>query len=106
MIGRVAQRGDALSISAELIDVRNNRHLWGEQYNRKLIRHPRRAGRDLDRRSPETLRFKLTGDDRRRLDAALHSEARKRISCISGGRHYWNKKTPDGFNKGIEVFQQ
>ena len=37
LTGRVVQRGDGLSISAELIDVRNNRHLWGEQYNRKLL---------------------------------------------------------------------
>ena len=33
--GRVTQVGDNLNISAELIDARNNDHIWGEQYSRK-----------------------------------------------------------------------
>ena len=33
--GRVAQRGDELSVSAELVDAREDKQLWGEQYNRK-----------------------------------------------------------------------
>src|SRR5207249_509851 len=36
LTGKVAQRGDNLSISAELVDARDNRLLWGEQYNRKV----------------------------------------------------------------------
>jgi len=31
MTGRIAQRGDNLTISVELVDVRNNKVLWGEQ---------------------------------------------------------------------------
>jgi serine/threonine protein kinase len=34
--GRVTQRGDDVSISAELIDARDDKQLWGEQYSRKL----------------------------------------------------------------------
>ena len=38
LTGRVVQRGDDLSIGAELIDVRTNRQLWGETYTgRSLI---------------------------------------------------------------------
>lgn len=33
---RIAQRGDSLTISVELIDMRNNKVLWGEQYERKM----------------------------------------------------------------------
>jgi len=36
LVGRLVQRGEDLSISAELVDVRDNTHIWGEQYNRKL----------------------------------------------------------------------
>src|SRR5204862_2503660 len=35
LMGRLVQRGDELSLSMELIDVRDNKHLWGGQYNRK-----------------------------------------------------------------------
>jgi len=31
MSGRLVQRGDNLTISGELVDVRNNKLLWGEQ---------------------------------------------------------------------------
>src|SRR5215510_6622262 len=34
--GRMMQRGDSLTINAALVDVRDNKQLWGEQYNRKL----------------------------------------------------------------------
>ena len=33
--GRVTQVGDNLAISAELIDARDNNHIWGQQYSRK-----------------------------------------------------------------------
>ncbi len=36
LMGRMTKRGDGLTISMELVDVRDNRRLWGEQYNRKL----------------------------------------------------------------------
>ncbi|MBA2528033.1 MAG: protein kinase, partial [Pyrinomonadaceae bacterium] len=35
LVGRMARRGDLLAISAELVDARDNRRLWGGQYNRK-----------------------------------------------------------------------
>src|SRR5215472_8027898 len=34
--GKLSHRGDDLSISVELVDAREDRHLWGAQYNRKL----------------------------------------------------------------------
>ena len=36
MTGRVVKRGENLTISVELIDVHNNKLLWGEQYERKM----------------------------------------------------------------------
>src|SRR5438552_3541754 len=36
VMGRVIQRGDDLSVSAELVDAREDKQLWGEQYRRKL----------------------------------------------------------------------
>jgi TolB-like protein/DNA-binding winged helix-turn-helix (wHTH) protein/Tfp pilus assembly protein PilF len=36
LAGRVVRRGDDIRISAELIDARDGRHVWGEQYHRQL----------------------------------------------------------------------
>src|SRR5207247_5140239 len=35
LTGRILQRGDSLTISTELLDVRDNKQLWGEQYHEK-----------------------------------------------------------------------
>lgn len=35
-MSRLIQRGDDLSSNIELVDVQDNRHLWGQQDNRKL----------------------------------------------------------------------
>src|SRR6185437_16700227 len=34
--GTVSQTGDDLSVSVELIDVRDDSHIWGERYGRKV----------------------------------------------------------------------
>ena len=36
LTGRIAMCGENLFVSAELVDARDNSHLWGEHYNRKL----------------------------------------------------------------------
>ena len=36
-LGRIVQRGENLSISAELVDARENRNLGGKQCDRKLV---------------------------------------------------------------------
>src|SRR5205814_496545 len=36
LTGRIMQRGDSLTISTELLDVRENKQLWGEHYQRKV----------------------------------------------------------------------
>ncbi|HEY8224836.1 MAG TPA: serine/threonine-protein kinase, partial [Pyrinomonadaceae bacterium] len=36
LTGRILQRGDNLTISTELVDVRDNKQLWGEQYSEKI----------------------------------------------------------------------
>ncbi len=36
LTGRVVPKSDGFSISIELVDARDNSHLWGEQYDRKL----------------------------------------------------------------------
>jgi TolB-like protein len=58
--GRITQRGDRLTISAELVDVRNNKLLWGEQYDRKtseLLATQREIGREI----AENLKLKVPG---------------------------------------------
>ena len=61
LMGRLTQQGDSLAISTELVDVRNNRRLWGEQYNRKLS-EILIVQDDIARQISAGLRLRLSGN--------------------------------------------
>jgi eukaryotic-like serine/threonine-protein kinase len=104
LTGRVAQRGDGLSISAELVDVRNNRQLWGDQFNRKL-NDLQAVQEEIATEISGKLQFRLTGEEKQRL-AKRYTQNAEAYQLYLKGRYYWNKKTADGFNRGIEYFQK
>jgi len=102
--GRVTQVGDNLAISAELIDARNNDHIWGEQYSRKASDIFALQG-DIAKEITTALRVRLTGDDEKRM-AKSYTANPDAYQDYLKGRYWWNKRKEDGFNKGREYFQQ
>jgi tetratricopeptide (TPR) repeat protein len=103
MTGRVVQRGDGLSISAELIDLRDNRVLWGQQYNRKMT-DLLAVQEEISREILEKLRLRLTGDEQKRL-TKRSTENTEAYRLYLKGLYYLNKRTADGYQKGIDNFQ-
>jgi tetratricopeptide (TPR) repeat protein len=53
----------------------------------------------------EGLRLRLTGEQKQRL-VRRDTQNVEAYQLYLKGRYYWNKKTPDGFNRGIDYFQQ
>jgi TolB-like protein/Tfp pilus assembly protein PilF len=99
LLGRVVRSDDLLSISVELIDTGDDRHLWGAQY----IRNPsdlfatyetiaRNIGEKLQLEPPVL-------EQRHRLGHTRNHQAY--VSYLKG-RYYFNKLTPDGVQKAIE----
>jgi serine/threonine protein kinase/tetratricopeptide (TPR) repeat protein len=102
--GRVMQRGDGLSISTELVDARDNSHIWGQQYDRKLA--DTIAIRDeISKEMTTALRMRLTGEDEKRM-AKSYTASPEAYQDYLKGRFWWNKQDEEGFKKGIEYFQQ
>ena len=62
----ITQQGDNLAISAELIDARNDNHIWGQQYSRKAADILALQG-DLAKEMTTALRMRLSGEDERRM---------------------------------------
>jgi TolB-like protein len=62
MTGRLAQIGDNLTISVELVDVRNNKLLWGEQYERKMS-ELLATQREIATEISNKLQLNLSGED-------------------------------------------
>jgi eukaryotic-like serine/threonine-protein kinase len=84
--GRVIQRGDELSVSAELVDTREDKQLWGEQYDRRLA-DIASVQQEIASAISGNLRVRLTSEEKTR-------------------RYHQNQTTAEGYRKGIEYFQQ
>jgi TolB-like protein/DNA-binding winged helix-turn-helix (wHTH) protein/Tfp pilus assembly protein PilF len=101
--GRVTQSSDSLTIGAELIDARDNSHIWGQQYSRKLS-DIFGLQEEIAREMTTALRLRLTGEEQNRLVKSYTSNPEAYQDYLRG-RYFWQKTGP-GLNKGIEYFQQ
>ena len=102
--GRVAQHGDMLAISAELIDARDNSHIWGQQY----IRKPSdifALQEEIAKEMTAALRVRLTGEEEKRLGKTYTASPEAYENYLKG-RYWFNKQTEEGFHKGIEYFER
>jgi serine/threonine protein kinase/tetratricopeptide (TPR) repeat protein len=103
LAGRIVQRGDQLTISAELVDVRYNKLLWGEQYERKLS-DLLQTQREIAREIVEKLKLKVSGEEKG--FAKHYTESSEAYQLYLKGRFYWNKRTGESIKKSIEYFNQ
>src|SRR5437867_49335 len=62
MSGRLIQRGNDLTISVDLIDVRNKKTIWGEQFERKMS-DLLATQRDIAATITDKLQLRLSGND-------------------------------------------
>jgi serine/threonine protein kinase/tetratricopeptide (TPR) repeat protein len=101
--GRVIQRGSTLNISAELIDARDNSHIWGEQYSRKADDVFALQG-EIAKEMTAALRMRLTGEEEKRV-AKSHTPIPEAYQDYLKGLYWLNKRSGESI-KGIEHFQQ
>ena len=104
LTGRIMQRGDTVTVSTELVDVRDNKQLWGEQYNEKvsdLISLPR----EIAARITSNLRLTISGEARNRM-MKHYTDNPEAYQLYLKGRYYWNKRNAEALRKSIEYFNQ
>ena len=104
LTGRLAPHGDDLDVSAELIDVRQNRQIWGSRYTRRrsdLLA----VQEEISREVSEKLRMKMTGADHDRM-ARRGTEDSAAYQLYLQGRYQWNRRTLDGIQQSIDYFRQ
>jgi eukaryotic-like serine/threonine-protein kinase len=102
--GRVVQRGDDLSVSAELVDAREDKQLWGEQYSRKVA-DAASVQQEIATSISGNLRVRLTSEEKNRLtkSSATNPEA---YQLYLKGRYHANQTTLTELKKAIDYFQQ
>ncbi|HEX8176197.1 MAG TPA: protein kinase [Pyrinomonadaceae bacterium] len=104
LTGRVVQRGDNLSVSVELVDVRDNKQLWGEQYERKMS-DLLVVQREIAQEISANLRTKISGEVKSRV-TKRYTENAEAYQLYLKGRYFWNKRTREDLKKSIEYFNQ
>jgi serine/threonine protein kinase/tetratricopeptide (TPR) repeat protein len=102
--GRVSHRGDALSIQAELVDVRKISQLWGEHYTRKLA-DVLAVEEEISRAIAEKLRVRLTRDDENRLRRQRAGNVHA-YQLYLKGRYEFTRSGDDGLKKATAYFEQ
>jgi tetratricopeptide (TPR) repeat protein len=102
--GSVRREGDRVRITAQLIQVKDQTHLWARDYDRNL-RDILALQSDVAGAIAREIKLKLTSEESARLAStpALNPEA---YELYLKGRFFWNKRSEDGFVKAIGYFQQ
>ncbi len=104
LTGRVFERSGTLIVTAELADVATGWRLWGEQYNRKptdILAVQEEIAQEIS----ERLRLPLTGQDKKML-AKQPTQDTEAYHIYLRGRFWWNKRTREGLERGIEYFKK
>ena len=102
--GRLIKRGDSLNISVELIDTRNNKSLWGEQYERKMS-DLLATQREIGQAVYVQLRLKLSDREKTGITKQF-TESNEAYQLYLKGRFYWNKRNIEGLKRAAVFFNQ
>ena len=102
--GRVVERGEMLSIQAELVDAGSGSQIWGDRYERKVT-DILAVQDEIAQGISEKLRLRLTGEEKQQLTkrSTVDIEA---YQLYLKGRYAWEKRAEDSIRKSFEYFQQ
>jgi eukaryotic-like serine/threonine-protein kinase len=102
--GSVRNWGSRVRISARLIQVNNQKHLWAEMYDRRTD-DILSLESDVAKAIAREINVTLAPHTRERLSsrAAVNPEA---YAAYLRGRYFWNQRTEEGMKKGIDYFNQ
>jgi TolB-like protein/DNA-binding winged helix-turn-helix (wHTH) protein/Tfp pilus assembly protein PilF len=105
--GSVRRDSERVRIAAQLIQVRDQSHLWAQQYDRDLG-HLLQLQGEIARAVANEIEFSLSG--RRPIaaagEAASGAKSYEAYDFYLKGRYFWNKRTAEGFRQAAEYFQQ
>src|SRR3984893_12258453 len=104
--GSVRRAGERVRITAQLIRVSDESHLWAQSYEQGL-HDVLEVQADVARAVAREIQLQLTPHERQRLDGdktrSINSQAHE---LYLRGRHFWYRRTEEGMRKSIECFEE
>ncbi|HKE59727.1 MAG TPA: tetratricopeptide repeat protein, partial [Pyrinomonadaceae bacterium] len=104
LTGRMLQRGDELVVSTELIDVRHNKQIWGDHYQRK-VSDLLAVQTEIAKAISANLRPTLSGSEAER-QKKRYSQNSEAYQLYLKGRYHWLKFTPEDHKRAGAYFNQ
>jgi len=108
--GSVRRDSERVRITAQLIQVKDQSHVWAREYDRDLG-HLLELQGEISREVANEIDLSLNG--RRRIQAAQGAALRppgtksyEAYDLYLKGRYFWNKRTVEGFRQAAGYFQQ
>jgi len=98
--GSVRKDGDRIRVTAQLIEVATDTHLWSETYTRELD-DIFAVQDEIAQAIVDALQLTLSGADRQALSAHSASNA-KALDEYMIGRHLWTQRRPESLLASIE----
>ncbi|MBT8400288.1 MAG: hypothetical protein KJO98_07415, partial [Rhodothermia bacterium] len=102
--GSVRRDGEALRVTAELVNASDGFQLWSERYNRQ-VDDVFAVQEDITRSIVEALQIELTGAESTRLNQR-GTESLEAYTNYLRGRQQWNLRTRAGLENAIELLEQ
>ncbi len=105
--GSVRRSSDKVRITAQLIQIKDQSHVWARQYDRELSNLLALQG-EIAQEIAQGIPLGF-GDRRAALPAhhpPLATQEYEAYDLYLKGRYFWSKRTPRGFAQAIECFQQ
>ena len=102
--GSVLRSGDRIRITAQLIDAASDRHLWAQSYERDL-RDVLKLQSEVAGAIAREIKIKLSPQEQASLANTPRVDPEAYQAYLKG-RFHWNKRTEQGFRKGIEFFEE
>ena len=103
--GRFLQTGDDVTISVELVDVRDNKQLWGDRFNHKVA-DALMMQQEISQQISERLRLKLSGPEQQKMMAKRNTANPEAYQLYLKGKFYWNKRTGESLKQAAEFYRQ
>lgn len=105
LTGSLRQIGDRISINVALVNVAENRQIWGEQYVRKFS-DVFELQQDITSKVLSQLRLKLSGAEQQLIVKKRPTNNPEAYRLYLQGRYHAVKMTRESFEKGIRYLQQ
>ena len=102
--GRIAQRGDQLTLTLELVDAQTENVIWSDQYSRKQVDLVSLQS-DIARDVSTKLKTRLSGVEEQKL-AKTYTTNPEAYQLYLKGLFYWNKRTAEALKTSIDYFNQ